>query len=70
MTKEAAEELVASAATLKDVVLEPEDVSQAALYLASEESKYVSGVNLVIDGGYNLTNPSFSMALKAYFSKF
>jgi NAD(P)-dependent dehydrogenase (short-subunit alcohol dehydrogenase family) len=70
MTKEAAEKLVASAATLKDVVLEPEDVSQAALYLASEESKYVSGVNLVIDGGYNLTNPSFSMALKAYFSKF
>lgn len=64
MTKEAAEELVASAATLKDVV------SQAALYLASEESKYVSGVNLVIDGGYNLTNPSFSMALKANFSKF
>jgi len=49
--------------------LEPEDVAQAALYLASDDSKYVSGVNLVIDGGYNLTNPSLAMAMKSLFSK-
>jgi NAD(P)-dependent dehydrogenase (short-subunit alcohol dehydrogenase family) len=69
MTKEAAEKFVASAANLKEVVLEPEDVAQAALYLASDDSKYVSGVNLVIDGGYNLTNPSLAMAMKSLFSK-
>lgn len=69
MTKEAAEKFVASAANLKEAVLEPEDVAQAALYLASDDSKYVSGVNLVIDGGYNLTNPSLAMAMKSLFSK-
>ena len=46
------------------MVLEPEDIAEAALYLGSDESKYVSGINLVVDGGYNLTNPTFSNALK------
>jgi NAD(P)-dependent dehydrogenase (short-subunit alcohol dehydrogenase family) len=29
----------------------PEEVAEAVLYLASEQSRYVTGVNLVIDGG-------------------
>lgn len=31
---------------------EPEDVAYAVLYLASEESKFMTGAELVLDGGY------------------
>lgn len=30
---------------------EPNDIAQAAIYLASDEAAFVSGVNLPVDGG-------------------
>ncbi|XP_022876873.1 short-chain dehydrogenase reductase 3a-like isoform X2 [Olea europaea var. sylvestris] len=37
---------------LKGAICEPEDIANAALYLASDDAKYVSGHNLVVDGGF------------------
>ena len=43
---------------LKGQILKVEDVARAALYLASDEANYVSGLNLLVDGGYSVVNPS------------
>ncbi|KAG9134761.1 hypothetical protein Leryth_001069 [Lithospermum erythrorhizon] len=46
---------------LKGAILRAEDVAESALFLASDESKYISGHNLVVDGGATVVNPKFSM---------
>ncbi|KAL2503092.1 Short-chain dehydrogenase reductase 2a [Forsythia ovata] len=62
--KQKLEEFVSQVANLKGVFLEANDVAEAAMFLGSDESKYISGQNLVIDGGYCLTNSALSEALK------
>ncbi|XP_021728762.1 secoisolariciresinol dehydrogenase-like, partial [Chenopodium quinoa] len=63
MDKEKIDEIIGESYVLKGVTPEPLDVANAALFLASDEAKFVRGANFVDDGGYFITNPSFSMAL-------
>ena len=42
---------------LEGAVLELEDVARAAVYLASDEAKFVTGHNLVVDGGFTVGKP-------------
>ncbi|XP_054819363.1 borneol dehydrogenase, mitochondrial-like [Prosopis cineraria] len=46
---------------LKGAAIEPQDFAEAALFLASNESKFVNGHNLVADGGYTITNYGFTI---------
>jgi NAD(P)-dependent dehydrogenase (short-subunit alcohol dehydrogenase family) len=36
----------------------PEDIAHAAIYLASEESRYMTGQVLAVDGGLQIYNPT------------
>ncbi|KAL9236173.1 hypothetical protein vseg_010874 [Gypsophila vaccaria] len=68
LEKEKIDGLLCESAVLKGVAPQSEDVANAALYLASDEAKYVSGLNLMVDGGYSTTNPSFTLAIQKLFA--
>ncbi|KAM1114654.1 hypothetical protein ACFX13_048186 [Malus domestica] len=55
-----AEASISAKGNLKGVVLKARHVAEAALFLATDESGYVSGHNLVVDGGFTVVNHSFS----------
>ncbi|XP_038709744.1 short-chain dehydrogenase reductase 3b-like [Tripterygium wilfordii] len=47
-------------ANLKGIVLKARHVAEAALFLASDESAYISGHNLAVDGGFTVVSHSYS----------
>ncbi|CAA2961536.1 Hypothetical predicted protein [Olea europaea subsp. europaea] len=67
--KSIAEEILFASSNLKGMVPTVEDVAEAALYLSSDESKFVSGINLLIDGGYSTTNQTYTKMIKNFLSK-
>ncbi len=51
---------------LLDSVGEPSDVANAAVFLASDESKFITGQILYVDGGFTAHQPTFSDKLRQH----
>ncbi|MBA0617508.1 hypothetical protein Godav_026947 [Gossypium davidsonii] len=49
-----------SASNLKGIVLKARHVAETVLFLASDESAYISGQNLAVDGGFTVVTHSLS----------
>ncbi|KAL6841212.1 hypothetical protein ACP4OV_028985 [Aristida adscensionis] len=58
---EAFEQAIEAVGNLKGVRLKVDDIVAAVLFLASDDARYISGHNLLIDGGFSVVNPSFGI---------
>jgi NAD(P)-dependent dehydrogenase (short-subunit alcohol dehydrogenase family) len=47
---------------LKGIVLKAKHIAEAALFLASDEAVYISGHNLVVDGGFSVVRSTAAAA--------
>ncbi|CAA7405961.1 unnamed protein product [Spirodela intermedia] len=54
-------DFMGSRANLKGVTLTAGEVAAATLFLAGDDSRYVSGLNLLVDGGFTCVNHSMGM---------
>ncbi|KAI7730391.1 hypothetical protein M8C21_006845 [Ambrosia artemisiifolia] len=61
------DDIVCASTVLKGVVPAAEDVAEVAVFLGGDGARYVTGVNLVVDGGYSTTNQSYSRVIKQTF---
>lgn len=55
MNKNEVAQVLSSVGMLKESVLEVDGVVEAVVHLSGDESKFVNGVNLVLNGGYSTT---------------
>ncbi|OEL18745.1 Momilactone A synthase [Dichanthelium oligosanthes] len=58
---QALEQAMEAVANLKGVGLRVADIAAAVLYLASDDVRYISGHNLLLDGSFSVVNPSFGI---------
>ncbi|TYI10838.1 hypothetical protein ES332_A09G169000v1 [Gossypium tomentosum] len=56
------EQSLTATGNLKGEIMKPEGLAYTALYLASDGANYVSGLNLVLDGGFSIVNSTIMKA--------
>lgn len=61
LSSEELEAAVEARGNLRGISLKAEDIAKAVLFLASDDAGFVSGHNLVVDGGLTAVNPNFDM---------
>ncbi|MCO5550855.1 hypothetical protein L7F22_004349 [Adiantum nelumboides] len=59
-TPQQVQNFVDTRANLSGHSLSPKDIASAALYLASDDAAFVSGLNFILDGGFSASNHSFN----------